>query len=97
METIYFDHISGTTIHPEVKKTMINYINEHYGNPVSQHQLGDAASAALEAARQQVARLINAQPGEIVFTSGGTESVNHAIIGVAMATHDKGNTLSHPI
>jgi len=90
METIYFDHISGTTIHPEVKKTMINYINEHYGNPVSQHQLGDAASAALEAARQQVARLINAQPGEIVFTSGGTESVNHAIKGVAMATHDKG-------
>lgn len=90
MPIIYFDHISGTPIHPEVKKIMINYVNEHYGNPVSQHQLGDVASEALETAREQVAGLINAKPQEIVFTSGGTESVNHAIKGVAMATHDKG-------
>jgi cysteine desulfurase len=90
MQTIYFDHISGTPIHPEVKKVMINYISEHYGNPVSQHRLGDAASEALETAREQVAGLISAKPQEIVFTSGGTESVNHAIKGVAMATHDKG-------
>jgi cysteine desulfurase len=90
MQTIYFDHISGTPIHPEVKEVMIHYINEHYGNPVSQHRLGDAASEALETAREQVAGLINAKPGEIVFTSGGTESVNHAIKGVAMATYDKG-------
>ncbi|MGD9578776.1 MAG: cysteine desulfurase family protein [Syntrophorhabdus sp.] len=90
MQTIYFDHISGTPIHPEVKKTMINYINEYYGNPVSQHRLGDAASEALEKAREKVASLINAKPQEIVFTSGGTESINHAIKGVAMATHDKG-------
>lgn len=90
METIYFDHISGTPIHHEVKEVMINYINNHYGNPVSQHQLGDTASEALETAREQVANLINAKPQEIVFTSGGTESVNHAIKGVAMATHDKG-------
>jgi cysteine desulfurase len=90
MQTIYFDHISGTPIHPEVKEVMINYINEHYGNPVSQHRLGDDASEALETAREQAAGLINAKPQEIVFTSGGTESVNHAIKGVAMATYDKG-------
>lgn len=90
MQTIYFDHISGTPIHPEVKKVMIDYINNHYGNPVSQHRLGDAAAEALETAREQVANLINAQPPDIVFTSGGTESINHAIKGVAMATHDKG-------
>ena len=58
--------------------------------PVSQHRLGDAASEALEKAREQVASLINAKPQEIVFTSGGTESINHAIKGVAMAAHDKG-------
>jgi len=90
MQTIFFDHISGTPIHPEVKEVMIRYINEHYGNPVSQHRLGDDASEALETAREQVAGLINAKPQEIVFTSGGTESVNHAIKGVAMATYDKG-------
>ncbi len=90
METIYFDHISATPIHGEVKKVIIDYINDHYGNPVSQHRLGDAASDALEKAREQVANLVNAKPQEIVFTSGGTESVNHAIKGVAMATHNKG-------
>ncbi|MBP1733906.1 MAG: aminotransferase class [Deltaproteobacteria bacterium] len=90
MQTIFFDHISGTPIHPGVKEIMIRYINEHYGNPVSQHRLGDDASEALETAREQVAGLINAKPQEIVFTSGGTESVNHAIKGVAMATYDKG-------
>lgn len=90
MHIIYFDHISGTPLHHEVKEVMINYVNELYGNPVSQHRLGDAASEALEMAREQVAGLINAKPQEIVFTSGGTESVNHAIKGVAMATYDKG-------
>lgn len=90
MQTIYFDHISGTPIHPEVKAVMINYVNNYYGNPVSQHRLGDAASEALETARSQVANLVNAKPQDIVFTSGGTESVNHAIKGVAMATYEKG-------
>jgi len=90
MQTIFFDHISGTPIHPKVREVMIRYINERYGNPVSQHRLGDDASEALETAREQVAGLINAKPQEIVFTSGGTESVNHAIKGVAMATYDKG-------
>lgn len=91
MELIYFDHISGTPLHPLVKETMIKYINENgFGNPSSQHRLGDRAIETLNNAREKVAGLINAKPEEIVFTSGGTESVNHAIKGVAFAKAKKG-------
>ena len=91
MNTIYFDHISATPLHPLVKETMINFIqNNNFGNPLSQHHIGDAAVEALETARRQVAQLINAKPDEIVFTSNGTESINHAIKGVAFAKFKKG-------
>lgn len=91
MDLIYFDHISGTPLHPLVKKAMIEYIEENgFGNPSSQHRLGDAAIETLNDARESVADLINARPEEIVFTSGGTESVNHAIKGVAFARAKKG-------
>ncbi|MCX8110018.1 MAG: cysteine desulfurase [Syntrophorhabdaceae bacterium] len=91
MELIYFDHISGTPIHPLVKEVMIKYIEEGgFGNPSSQHRIGDAAIETLEDARSKVAALINAKPEEIVFTSCGTESVNHAIKGVAFARAKKG-------
>jgi len=91
MELIYFDHISGTPLHPLVKEVMIKYIEEGgFGNPSSQHRIGDAAIETLEDARTKVSALINAKSEEIVFTSGGTESVNHAIIGVAFARAKKG-------
>jgi cysteine desulfurase len=91
MNTIYFDHISATPLHPLVKETMINFIqNDNFGNPLSQHHIGDAAVEALEGARGQVAQLIHANPEEIVFTSSGTESINHAIKGVAFAKFKKG-------
>jgi len=91
MNAIYFDHISATPLHPLVKETMINFIqNDNFGNPLSQHQIGDAAVEALEGARGQVAQLIHANPEEIVFTSSGTESINHAIKGVAFAKFKKG-------
>lgn len=91
MNTIYFDHISATPLHPLVKETMINFIqNDNFGNPLSQHQIGDTAVEALEGARGQVAQLIHANPEEIVFTSSGTESINHAIKGVAFAKFKKG-------
>ncbi|MCK5551601.1 MAG: aminotransferase class V-fold PLP-dependent enzyme, partial [Deltaproteobacteria bacterium] len=82
METIYLDHISATPLHPEVKRAMIDSLSNSFGNPVSQHHLGDAALEALEGAREEVAKLINANPQEVVFTSGGTESINHAVKGV---------------
>ncbi len=90
MGVIYLDHLSGTPLHPLVKEAMINHINTVYGNPVSDHQVGQKAAQALDTARSQVAALINADPSEIVFESGGTESVNHAIKGVAIGMREKG-------
>ena len=91
MKSINFDHISANPLLPEVKEAMIGAINKDYHNPSSQHRDGEEAAEALEQARESVAKLINAaMPKEIVFTSGGTESVNHAVKGVAMASADKG-------
>jgi cysteine desulfurase len=91
MKSINFDHISANPLLPEVKEAMIEAINKDYHNPSSQHRDGEEAAEALEQARESVAKLINAaMPKEIVFTSGGTESVNHAVKGVAMANVDKG-------
>jgi cysteine desulfurase len=85
------DHISSNPLLPEVKQAMIAAIQHDYHNPSSQHRAGEEAAAALEKAREQVAGLINADsPKEVVFTSGGTESDNHAVKGVAMANADKG-------
>jgi cysteine desulfurase len=90
MGVIYLDHLSGTPLHPRVKEAMMNHINAVYGNPVSDHQVGQQAAQALDTARSQVAALIDADPSEIVFESGGTESVNHAIKGVAIGMREKG-------
>lgn len=91
MRYINLDHISSNPLLPEVKEAMIEAIRHDYHNPSSQHKAGEEAAAALEKAREQVARLINADgPKEVVFTSGGTEADNHAIKGVAMANADKG-------
>ena len=91
MKIINLDQISSKPLLPEVKAAMIDAINKDYHNPSSQHKSGEAAAEALEKARHSVAELINAaMPKEVVFNSGGTESVNHAIKGVAMANADKG-------
>jgi cysteine desulfurase len=86
MKMINLDYLSANPLHPEVQEAMISAIRTNYGNPSSPHQLGDQAAEALEIARQSVAQLINSpSPQEVVFTSGGTESVNQAIKGVALA------------
>ena len=91
MKIINLDQISSKPLLPEVKAAMIDAINKDYHNPSSQHKSGEAAAEALEKARNSVAALINAnKPKEVVFNSGGTESVNHAIKGVAMANVQKG-------
>ena len=91
MNVINLDHISAKPLLPEVKKVMIEAIEKDYHNPSSQHKSGEEAAAVLQDARESVARLLNCKtPKEIVFTSGGTESVNHAIKGVAMANEDRG-------
>jgi cysteine desulfurase len=91
MKIINLDQISSKPLLPEVKAAMVDAINKDYHNPSSQHKSGEAAAEALQKARHSVAELINAaMPKEVVFNSGGTESVNHAIKGVAMANAEKG-------
>jgi cysteine desulfurase len=89
MANIFFDHISGTPLHPRVQEVMVNYLKEQFGNPTSQHRVGDAALEALEQAREECARLIQASPEEVIFTSGGTESINLALKGAALAPGQK--------
>jgi len=91
MDIVNLDHLSANPLLPEVQEAMIHAIRANFGNPSSQHKLGDRASEALEKARESVARLINSgSPKEVVFTSGGTESVNLGVKGVAWAKAEKG-------
>jgi cysteine desulfurase len=93
METqkIYLDFNASTPIAPEVAEAMRPFLSQHFGNPSSQHWAGVPAKEGVEHARQQVAELLQCSPGEIVFTSGGSESNNHAIKGVFFALKEKGN------
>jgi cysteine desulfurase len=91
MKPIYLDYNATTPIDPEVAAAMLPYIREHFGNPSSSHWYGLEARKGVEKARGQVAALLNCSPAEIVFTSGGTESNNHAIKGAARALRKRGN------
>jgi len=91
MERIYLDHNATTPVHPEVLEAMLPYYRDKFGNASSVHSYGREAREAIDEAREQVAELIGADPREIVFTSGGTESDNCAIKGVAFLNKDKGN------
>ncbi|MEE8348312.1 MAG: cysteine desulfurase NifS [Acidobacteriota bacterium] len=90
MRQVYLDNNATTLIDPAVFEAMIPFYLEDYGNASSIHTLGQKARSAVENARAQVADLIGAEIGEIVFTSGGTESDNTALRGVAMALRSKG-------
>ena len=90
MSRIYLDHNASTPVRPEVLEAMLPYFGGHFGNASSVHAFGQEARGAIEDARAQVAALLNATPGEIVFTSGGTESDNIGVIGGARALPLKG-------
>ncbi len=81
MERIYLDNAATTQLDPEVIDAMLPYMREHYGNPSAVHAFGRKARAGIEQARRMVASLLNCAPGEIVFTSCGTEADNMAILG----------------
>ena len=83
MEHIYFDHNATTPIDAGVFEAMLPYLRGRYGNASSRHELGTVARRAVDAARQQVAALVNAQPVQVIFVSGGTEANNLFIKGAA--------------
>ena len=82
MPRIYLDHNATTPVEPEVLDTMLPYFSAQFGNAASIHTTGQRARSAVETAREQVAVLLAARPQEIIFTSGGTESDNHAVFGI---------------
>lgn len=85
LQSIYLDHAATTPVRSEVLEMMQRYFAEIYGNPSSIHRPGRQASVLLERSRETLAGLLNARPGEIFFTSGGTESDNAAVRGIALA------------
>jgi len=88
---VYMDHAATTPVRPEVVEAMLPYFSERYGNPSSLYALAREAKGAVEEARGQVASAIGAEPEEIFFTSGGTESDNWAIKGVAAGLRKRGD------
>lgn len=90
-QKIYLDFNASTPIAPEVAEAMRPFFTQHFGNPSSCHWAGEPAREAVEKARRQVAGLLQCHPSEIVFTSGGSESNNHAIKGAFFALREKGN------
>jgi len=93
LKKVYLDHNATTPVHPEVLKAMTYYFSEGFGNASSIHQSGREAKAALEGARDTIASILGCKSSEVFFTSGGTESDNFAIKGVAYANRNKGKHL----
>ncbi len=101
MKPIYMDYNATTPVDPEVFEAMVPYFKEKFGNPSSSHAYGKLAKEAVGAARASVAKMTGAETDEIVFTSGGTESNNHAIVGTAFANMQRGkhiitSQIEHP-
>jgi len=100
MKRIYLDHNATTPVDPAVLEAMLPYFSSDFGNASSIHTFGQRGRAAVETAREHVATLLDARPQEIVFTSGGTESDNHAIFGVVrahLATQAKAHVITTAI
>lgn len=89
MKHVYLDHNATTPVEPEVLEAVLPFFSAEFGNAASIHSFGQRSRAAVETARESVAALIGARPQEIVFTSGGTESDNHAIFGIVQAANGR--------
>lgn len=90
MERIYMDHAATSPMHPQVIEAMVNVMDKQFGNPSSIHSFGREARHLLDNAREEMANSIGAKPNEIIFTSGGTEADNLALLGAAEANRPKG-------
>jgi cysteine desulfurase len=100
-QPIYLDYNATTPVDHLVSEAVLPYLEEHFGNPSTNYVYGQRAGRAVEHARAQVAALIGAAPDEVVFTSGGSESDNHAIMGTALANMARGKhiitlSIEHP-
>ena len=95
--TIYLDNAATTGVHPDVLEAMLPYLQGEYGNPSSTHTLGRAARQAVESARERVAAVLGCSPDEVVFTGGGTESINLAIKGLVRAAGEGGHVVTTAI
>lgn len=93
MHPIYLDHAATTPVRPEVLEAMLPFFNVSWGNPSSSHRFGRAARAGLEQAKREVAEAIGAEPNQVIFTSGGTEADNLALIGSALAARSHGRRM----
>ncbi len=93
MEPVYLDHAATTPVRPEVLEAMLPFFNAAWGNPSSAHRFGRAARAGFEQAKREVAEALGVEPGQVVFTSGGTEADNLAVIGAAMAAQAQGKPM----
>jgi cysteine desulfurase len=91
VKTVYFDYNATTPLDAAVKEAMLPYFGEIFGNPSSVHHVGRQARALLDDARDRAAQVLGSKPSEVVFTSGGTESTNLAIFGVARIKRSRGN------
>jgi cysteine desulfurase len=89
--TVYMDYAAATPVHPKVMQAMTPYFSKNYGNPSSVYGIGRQARQAIDEARTTVANILNCNSGEIIFTSGGAESNNVALKGVAFALKQSGN------
>ena len=91
---VYLDHAATTPVRPEVLDAMLPYLgSQSFGNPSSAHRFGRAARAGLEQARREVAAALGAEPSQIIFTSGGTEADNLAVVGSSLAARDRGQPM----
>lgn len=90
MDALYFDHAATTPLHPDVAQTMSTALTENYGNPSSIHQLGRQSRKVVDEARSVIAKSLGANDKDIIFTSGGTEADNLAVVGAALKHQDKG-------
>ena len=88
---VYLDNAATTPVRPDVLEAMLPYLGKDaFGNPSSAHRFGRAARAGIEEAKRTIAEALGAEPGQVIFTSGGTEADNLAVIGAALAARDQG-------
>ena len=91
LRLVYLDNAATTPVRPEVLEAMLPYLGrDTFGNPSSAHRFGRAARAGVEEAKRTIAEVLGAEPGQVIFTSGGTEADNLAVIGCALAVRDRG-------